>query len=209
MKSFGIYLIVTDPVLPYEEIAEICVSEQIKMLQLREKDKSDRELISICERILKITEGTETNFIINDRADIAHITGADGYHLGQDDLPPDVIKKALPGEDKIFGLSTHNIEQLRSALIHKPDYVGFGPIYKTPTKKNPDPVVGTGLLRQALSVSNVPVVALGGIDESNIEEVLQAGAENVALVRYFMQTNKLQRRIHTIKEIMEQYAEEK
>ncbi len=208
MKDFGIYMIITNPLLSYEEIAEICVSERIKMLQLREKNKSDRELISIGEKIHKITEETETNFIINDRADIAHIIGAEGYHLGQDDAPIDAIRKAFPFKNKIYGLSTHNLSQLQVALTHKPHYVGFGPVYKTPTKKKPDPVIGIDLLKQALMIADVPVVAIGGIDESNIEDVLKAGAKNVALVRHFMQTKQLRSKINNIKQIMKPYTEE-
>ena len=108
----------------------------------------------------------------------------------------------------ITGLSTHNLSQLKQAIKLKPSYAGFGPVYKTPTKANPDPVVGINMLKQALKMANVPVVAIGGIDETNIEPVLAAGAKNVALVRYFMQTKELQQRIKHIKSKIQKYGEE-
>lgn len=211
IKDFGLYVIITEPVLPYEEIAEVCVAEEIKFLQLREKHLSDRKLLAVTKRMQKITAGTITNLIINDRPDIAYLSNADGYHLGQEDLPLNAVRKGFPRlkEDKkmLTGLSTHNLSQLEQAIKLKPDYVGFGPVYKTPTKANPDPVVGIDLLKQALKASTLPVVAIGGIDETNIDRVLAAGAKNVALVRYFMQSKNLQQRIKQIKSKIQTYRE--
>jgi thiamine-phosphate pyrophosphorylase len=211
MKDFGLYVIITEPVLSYEEIAEICVVEEVTMLQLREKNLSDRELLAAAQRVQKITAGTTTNFIINDRPDIAYLSNADGYHLGQDDLPLTAVRKIFPHlkKDKkmLAGLSTHNLSQLEQAIKLKPDYLGFGPVYNTPTKANPDPVVEIDLLKQALRVASVPVVAIGGIDATNIDQVLAAGAKNVALVRYFMQSKNLQQRIKHIKSKIQTYEE--
>lgn len=200
MDNFGLYLIITKPQLPYEEIARIAVEEEIRMLQLREKHLSDRELLSIGEKIIKITENTSTRLIINDRPDIALLLSADGYHLGQDDLPLAVARKIYPSAS-LCGVSTHNLAQADLAFESNPDYIGFGPVYATPTKEVPDPVVGLNNLSKVLSIAKIPVVAIGGIDGSNIEDVLRSGARNIALVRYFMQTKELKERIRRVKAI--------
>ncbi len=202
--DFGLYVIITKPVLPYTNIAEICVKHKIKYLQLREKYLDDKKLLAIAKDIQSITKNSETKFIVNDRVDICLLSNADGVHLGQEDLPCDEVVKILP-KDKIVGISTHNIEQAKQALLQNPDYIGFGPIYKTPTKEKPDPVVGCNLLKEVLTIANKPVVAIGGIDEDNIDEVLTSGAKNLSLVRFLMNTHKFEERIIIIKEKIRMY----
>ena len=197
MEDFGIYIIITKPVLPYTTIAEKCVANGIKMLQLREKHLPDKELIKIAKDICSITKCTETKFVINDRPDIAAICDADYLHLGQDDITIEDARKIV-GAMKI-GLSTHSIQQAKDALSKKPDYIGFGPIYPTNAKANPNKPVGTEQLKQVLYFSNVPVVAIGGIFPENIHHVIEAGARNVALVRYFMQTHEFDKRVQDFK----------
>jgi thiamine-phosphate pyrophosphorylase len=170
------------------------------MLQLREKNLSDRELIRVGKQIREITRGTYTNFVINDRPDIAMICEADYLHLGQDDIPIEEACKIV-GNMKI-GLSTHSIKQAKDALSKKPDYIGFGPIYPTNTKAIPDKPVGVDQLKEVLQFSDVPVVAIGGIDNSNIINVINTGAPNVALVKYLMQTNDFEKRIIEIKKLI-------
>ena len=200
MKNFGLYVIITSPQLPYKTIAEICVYHRISMLQLREKKLSDRKLIRVGKQIREITRGTYTNFVINDRPDIAVICEADYLHLGQDDIPIEEARKIV-GNMKI-GLSTHSIKQAKDALSKKPDYIGFGPIYPTNTKAIPDKPVGVDQLKEVLQFSDVPVVAIGGIDNSNIINVINTGAPNVALVKYLMQTNDFEKRIIEIKKLI-------
>jgi thiamine-phosphate pyrophosphorylase len=204
MKDFGLYIIITDPVLPYNKIAEICVEEEIRYLQLREKHMSATDMINVSREIMSIVSESSTKFIINDRPDVAMAIGADGVHLGQDDIPVEYAREILK-KSSLFGLSTHNFDQAREALKKKPDYIGFGPIYKTPTKQIPDPVVGTERLQKVLEFSDVPVVAIGGIDETNVRSVLEAGAKNICMVRYFMQTENLRQRIRTMKQIIAEY----
>lgn len=182
----------TSPILPYTTIAEICVKEHIRYLQLREKDIDDKSLLQVARDIKSITQGSHTKLIINDRADICLLCKADGLHLGQDDISIADARLLLP-TDTIIGLSTHNLSQVTSSLTHHPDYIGFGPVYQTPTKKKPDPVVGCDMLNQALALANIPVVAIGGIDQTNIHHVVCAGAKNISLVRYFMSaTSKIE-----------------
>ena len=203
MQDFGLYIILTKPRLEYERIAEICVRLGVKMLQLREKYLADRELLSLAKRLRSITRGTQTNFVVNDRPDIALLAEADFLHLGQDDLPVEEARKIV-GNMKI-GLSTHSLEQAKAALEKNPDYIGFGPVYTTPTKEKPDPVVGTDNLRKVLQFAHVPVVAIGGLFPENVEEVVEAGARNVAMVRYFMQAEtvaELEKRIVHIQSLL-------
>ncbi len=194
MQDFGLYIIITKPELSYEEIAKICVRQNIKMIQLREKQLTDREIIEAGRRIKSITAGTNTLLVINDRVDLALAAGADVLHLGQDDLPIEEARK-IAGDRLKIGLSTHSIEQVREALTHKPDYIGFGPVYPTNAKARPDAPVGVEMLKEVLAFADVPVVAIGGIFPENLDEVVAAGAKNVALVRHFMQTTETEQRI--------------
>jgi thiamine-phosphate pyrophosphorylase len=150
---------------------------------------------------VSITKGFDTKFILNDRIDLCILSDADGVHLGQDDISARDARKLLP-EGKIIGLSTHNIRQAEEALKANPDYIGFGPIYQTPTKLKPDPVVGCASLQQVLNFAHVPVVAIGGIDDTNIHNVTNVGAKNVCMVRYLMECEDLEERIVKIKSLL-------
>lgn len=198
-SKIGLYVIITKPTLSYRAIAEQCVASGITMLQLREKHLSDAELLRVARDLRAITAGTNTQLVINDRPDIAALCRADFLHLGQDDIPIDDARKIV-GDMKI-GLSTHSMQQAQEAMKHAPAYIGFGPIYPTNAKANPDKPVGTELLQQVLGVASVPVVAIGGIFPENIHEVVKAGATNVSLVRHFMSatsTSELQLRLSEI-----------
>ncbi len=200
MENFGTYIIITKPQLPYTTIAEKCVLHGIKMLQLRERHLSDKELIKIGKEIRSITKGTATNFVVNDRPDVAVICDADYLHLGQDDISIENARKIV-GNMKI-GLSTHSIEQAMDALRKNPDYIGFGPIYPTNAKAKPDKPVGTEQLKQVLEFSNVPVIAIGGIFPENINQVIDAGAKNIAMVRHFMQTDEFDLRVEDLNKLL-------
>lgn len=193
MDNFGLYVIITRPVLSYEQIAKICVRRGVGVLQLREKHLSDREVLAAAARITAITRGTATRFVINDRADLALAAGADMLHLGQDDLPIAEARRIVGSMP--IGLSTHSIAQAREALTHNPAYIGFGPVYPTTTKTIADPTVGTELLRQVVSFSTVPVVAIGGIFPDNIRDVFSTGARNYSLVRHLMESEQMEERI--------------
>jgi thiamine-phosphate pyrophosphorylase len=187
MHDFGLYAIITEPQLPYDTIAEIFAEEEIAFVQLREKKLSDRKVIDVARMLKKIFKNTQTKLVINDRPDIAMLVEADYLHLGQEDILPEEARFITNNKIPI-GLSTHNLIQLKQALKHNPAYVGFGPIFPTTTKEKPDPVVGTEMLKKALKIATIPVVAIGGIFPENIDEVLQTGAKNICMVRYFMQS---------------------
>lgn len=201
MQDFGLYVIITKPTLSYAQIAEICVRQEVKMLQLREKFLSDKQLLEVAKLIKSITKGSSTKFVVNDRADIAALSQADYLHLGQDDLSLSDAREIV-GPGIGIGLSTHSIEQATIAIAQRPDYIGFGPVYKTTTKQIADPTVGVELLAQIVAQSEVPVVAIGGIFPENIDTIIQAGARNISLVRYLMETTQTEDRIKKVKEII-------
>ncbi len=203
MTDFGLYAIATQPQLPYTEVAEICVECGVRYLQLREKNLSDKELLRIAHDMRAVTRGTTTNFVINDRADIALLCQADALHLGQDDLSVEEARRIVG--DMPIGLSTHSLEQAREALCHNPVHIGFGPVFPTTTKANPDPTVGTALLSEVLKFATVPVIAIGGIFPENINEVLGAGAKNLSLVRHLMGKD-MRERVQEIQNIIAQSA---
>src|SRR5688500_5591421 len=122
-------------------------------------------------------------FMINDRVDIALAVGADGVHLGQDDLPPEEARKIL-GEKAIIGFSTHSPEQARDALKMPVDYIAIGPVFSTSTKIDPDPVVGLdGVCSVRRLLGDFPLVAIGGITLDNAASVIAAGADSLALIK--------------------------
>jgi thiamine-phosphate pyrophosphorylase len=168
--SFG------DPV----RLAEALFNAGARIIQVRNKRGSARELLEQVERILSFApRGAE--IIVNDRVDVALISGAGGVHLGQDDVPPVEARRIL-GPDRKIGFSTHNLEQAMRAEKLPVDYVAVGPIFLTATKERPDAVVGLENLSAICQAIRKPVVAIGGIKLENAEDVLKAGATSVAVI---------------------------
>ena len=183
MKNpFGLYLVITDPATSYEACAEAAVRANLRFVQLRMKNVSREYFLSTAKNLRAITAGTQTLFIVNDLPEIAAEVGADGVHLGQYDMPIPLARERFPSL-KIFGLSTHSPAQVEAAKKLKPDYIGVGPVYATPTKAIPDATLGLETLSQMLATAHSPAVAIGGIDETRLPEVLRAGAKNFAVVR--------------------------
>jgi thiamine-phosphate pyrophosphorylase len=151
------------------------------VIQLREKTLSTRPLIALCKELQEICDRTGTLFILNDRVDVALAADVDGVHVGQEDLPVRFVRQML-GHRKIVGCSAHSAAQALAAHGDGADYVSCGPLFATPTKPDVRPV-GLELIGQYKSLVRVPFVAIGGIDESNVEEVIRAGADRVAVVR--------------------------
>ena len=148
-------------------------------IQLREKAMPDRDLLALAERLRQVAEATGTLVIVNDRADVAAAAGADGVHLGQDDLPVSAARRVLPGRS-IVGVSTHTIAQARAAADAGADYIGVGPMFPTATK-DAGPIAGEAFLRQVVPELSVPHVAIGGITVENVGRLVEAGARRVAV----------------------------
>lgn len=150
------------------------------ILQLRAKNHHPQAISSLAADLLALCRAHGVPFLINDFVSLAAEIGADGCHVGQDDTPVAEVRAALP-PGSIVGLSTHSIEQVRSAITARPDYIGFGPLFATPTKPDYTPI-GLSMVREALSLAPFPVFCIGGITLETLPQVLQAGATRVVMV---------------------------
>ena len=182
MTDFGFYLVMTNPKVGYAACAQAAVDGGVRIIQLRMQDAPRDEIVSVGRTVRDITRGTETLFIVNDDPSIAAEVGADGVHVGQGDMPVPEVRRLYPSL-RIVGLSTHSPEQALASLDVKPDYIGVGPVWATPTKKIPDPVLGIETAMRMVRSVPYPAVAIGGIDASRLPGLLQAGARNYAVVR--------------------------
>ena len=153
----------------------------VGIVQLRCKTADDAEVIAAGRRFAKVCEHFRVPLVLNDRPDLVAAVGADGVHVGQDDVGVEEAR-GLVGAERIVGLSTHSPTQIDSALASDVDYIGVGPVHATPTKPG-RPAVGTALVAYAAAHARIPFFAIGGIDDSNLSAVLEAGAERVAVVR--------------------------
>jgi thiamine-phosphate pyrophosphorylase len=151
------------------------------VLQLRDHHAPDDELLAAGERFRDACDRHGALFVVNDRPEIALEVGADGVHVGQDDLPVDAVRR-LVGPDFVIGLSTHAPEQFDEGLASAADYLSAGPIWETPTKAG-RPAAGLDYVRYAAAHATKPWFAIGGIDEHNIAEVVAAGAARAVVVR--------------------------
>jgi thiamine-phosphate pyrophosphorylase len=149
-------------------------------IQYRNKVGTTREMLSHAREIRRVLPDSVT-LIMNDRADICMAAGYQGVHVGQDDLSPEGARMVM-GEDRILGVSTHNLEQLREADAGPADYIAYGPVFATSSKRNPDPVVGLESFRAARAATRKPLVAIGGITRANAPSVIDAGADSVAVI---------------------------
>lgn len=164
--------------------AETALEAGVDVLQLRSKVFSDRELYKAGLKLRTLTSKYEALFIVNDRVDLAIALEADGVHIGQDDMPVQAVRGVLEsaGVDMLVGKSTHSIEQALKTAAEHVDYIGVGPIFATPTKKDYVPV-GLELLKEVQDRIKLPYVCIGGICMDNIDALVEAKAERVAVVR--------------------------
>jgi thiamine-phosphate pyrophosphorylase len=151
----------------------------VDTVQLRMKDASEEEILRAAARLARVCRERGALFILNDRPELVEAAGADGVHLGQDDMPVTGARE-LVGPERLIGLSTHTPEQIDSAA--GVDYIGVGPVHETPTKPG-RPAVGLELVRYAAAHASVPFFAIGGIDPTNAAAVASAGAQRIAVVR--------------------------
>ena len=183
MNGFGLYLVLTDPVAGYERCTEAAVAEGVRFVQLRMKDAPRADVVRVGRRLRAIVRGSGTLLVVNDDPHAAAEIGADGVHLGQDDLPIAEARHLLPPR-AIVGLSTHDEDQAARAEALAPDYIGVGPIHPTPTKRLPDPVLGLERASRIVRTAKVPAVGIGGIDAARLPAVLAAGIRSFAVVRH-------------------------
>ncbi len=204
-QFFGFYAILTDPVRGYEYCTKVLVDHEIAFVQLRMKAAPPESVLETARMMRAITRGTTTRLIINDDPHVAHTVEADGVHLGQDDMPYGEARRIV-GEGAVVGLSTHSAQQMKNACAFKPDYVGVGPVFPTPTKKNPDPVIGIEGMKEMIGQAAVPAVAIGGITMENLPMVLEAGARNFCMVRPLTQSAEPEKVVQNIMKVYKEFA---
>jgi thiamine-phosphate pyrophosphorylase len=164
---------------------EAAVAAQVSLVQIREKSMSARVLYELAERASAITRGSSTRLLINDRFDVARAAGADGVHLTERSLPASIVRRVC-GEDFLIGVSTHSLEAALAARDASADFVVFGPVFETESKRAFGAPQGLEKLREVASaLAGFPVLAIGGINVENANECFQAGASGVAAISLF------------------------
>ena len=179
---------VTSPSETLFNVVEAALQGGLPLLQYRDKTASDIDRLNCAQKLRQLCQQYGAIFIVNDRVDLALAVDADGIHLGQEDMPIAVARQLL-GPGRIIGRSTTNPEEMQRAVQEGADYIGVGPVYETPTKAGK---VATGLeyVRYAAQHSPIPWFAIGGIDVNNINDVILAGAQRIAVVRSLMQAEQ-------------------
>ncbi|HEX6494386.1 MAG TPA: thiamine phosphate synthase [Acidobacteriaceae bacterium] len=168
--------------VPLARAAHTLRDAGVRWVQYRDKQSSDAEVIERMRELRGIFPQGEAVLLLNDRVHLCEAVQADGVHLGQEDMAPEEARKVL-GPERLLGVSTHNVEQLRAALATgAPDYLAIGPVFRTGSKNNPDPVVGIEGVKAARALTRLPLVAIGGITGENAMEVIEAGADAVAVI---------------------------
>ena len=183
-KLKGIYAIIDPEVCAFANndpllTAKDCLEEGAKVVQLRYKNAADAEVLALAGKLKKECRKYQALFIMNDRADLALLSGADGLHLGQKDLPVKTARRIFKG---FIGVSTHNDKELSKALKDEVDYIGFGPVFFTGTKKGLPPAAGINYLKSVVLKVKIPVIAIGGIKKENICEVFKTGTACAAVI---------------------------
>jgi thiamine-phosphate pyrophosphorylase len=187
--------------VPLLQNIQLAIEAGIDFIQIREKDLTARELLSLTTRAQEMTMGCETKIIINDRLDVALASNLNGIHVGQSSIPAAEIRAKVLLEDFIIGISTHSLEEAQEAQRTGANYITFGPIHSTPSKVIFGRPVGLQALGEVCQFSTIPVLALGGIDRHNYRESLFHGAAGIAAIRLFQDSScSLKKIVREIKE---------
>lgn len=198
MKLPSHFYAMVDPAGGHEPVAlaRILLEAGARVMQLRLKSASGRDLLAAAREIAAMCRGRGAMLIVDDRADIAMLAGAAGVHLGQEDLPLEAARR-LVGHDMIVGISTHSVEQAFAAERGGADYVGFGPLYAGGLRNN---AAGKGLasLREVRAAVNIPIVAIGGITEATMPEALTAGADACAIITDVVRAGDLAAKVRAL-----------
>lgn len=178
----GIYAIIDLKVVTGDlhGITEKVIDGGANIVQLRAKEVSAKEFLKAGTTINKVCKSRGIPFIINDRVDIAIAVDSDGVHLGQDDMPVHLARNIMP-EGTLIGLSVHSLSEAENAIAQKPDYIGIGPVFFTGTKEDAISPIGMDIVTKVKKKINFPIVAIGGINEQNIKEVFNSGADAAAV----------------------------
>ncbi len=186
---------------PNIEIVRMVLEAGVELVQYREKEKKMGEKYEECLAIRELTRQAGAAFIVNDDIDLALLVKADGVHVGQEDLPLEAVRR-LVGEEMAIGLSTHSPEQAREAVAQGADYIGVGPIFHTATKEDVCAPVGFEYLEHVAREVELPFVAIGGIKEDNVAEVVRRGADCVAMITEIVGSMDIAEKIKNIRTAM-------
>ena len=163
----------------FAQLVSALLESEVDVLQLRDKRLTDRLLLQRAQTLRELTRGGNTLFVMNDRVDLAFASGADGVHLGQEELPVSAARRML-GPEALIGVSTHEIQQARQAVLEGANYIGCGPTFPSATKSFQQ-FPGLAYLRQVSQEISLPAFAIGGINGENVSDVCQAGMSRVAI----------------------------
>ncbi|MCP9470713.1 MAG: thiamine phosphate synthase [Nitrospira sp.] len=200
----GLYVILDSSNVPHRPLADVlkeAADAGVRLFQYRNKGASMKEAYEEALGLRRAASDCGVTFIVNDRCDLALAVDADGVHVGQEDLPYEYARRIM-GPHKLIGLSTHNLDQVMEADKLRPDYIGFGPIFKPGSKRDHDPVVGIQGLTRIRPLTSLPVFAIGGITVQNAEAVFKAGADGIAVISAIMNATDVKRVVGTFVRLM-------
>ena len=178
-----LYVILDAALLPNDSVEYLkkLMDAGARLFQYRNKTASTRELLQASQALNVTARQENATFVVNDRPDIARLVWANGVHVGQEDVDVQAAR-AIVGPEALVGVSTHNLEQFRAAAESDADYIAIGPVFETRSKAKADPVVGLDLIRAARQLTAKPIVAIGGITLERATDILQAGADSLAVI---------------------------
>ena len=183
------------------EVARMAYEGGADVVQLRMKNADGREMLEQANQIRRYADEMCKLFIVDDRVDIAMASGADGVHLGQSDMPLEAARK-LMGDDAIIGISVDNVEEAVAAQEGGADYVGVGAVFQTSTKPDAQQGVGLGAVFEVRQAVDIPVVAIGGINRGNIQDVIRAGADAAAVVSAVVAQDDVSAAAHELRDLI-------
>jgi thiamine-phosphate pyrophosphorylase len=189
----------TEAALP--DLLRGAIAGGVEIVQLREKHLPDEELVAVANAARALCERLGALLIVNDRPLVAREVGADGVHVGQDDMPVAEVRE-LVGPELLIGLSTHSPDEVDAVDAELVDYIGVGPVHATPTKPG-RPAVGLELVRYAAAHAFVPFFAIGGIDVANAPEAIEAGARRLCVLRAIAAAEEPERAAHELRELLD------
>ncbi|MDQ7797889.1 MAG: thiamine phosphate synthase [Candidatus Edwardsbacteria bacterium] len=184
------------------EVLDGLIAGGARIVQLREKHLSKKDFYPLAQAFREKTTKAGMLLLINDHLDIALACGADGVHLGQDDLPLSAAKKLAP--HLLIGVSTHNLEEALEAQEQGADYLNIGPIFATQTKEVSMEPLGPGAIKKIIPQINIPITVMGGINSSNIDQVLQAGARRIAVISAVTKAGNIQQVVRELRKAINQ-----
>ncbi len=196
----GLYAIIDTSYAPLEGLektASLIIEGGAKILQLRSKGKGAGQVLEACRKLRRITLDNGAIFIVNDRVDIAVACGADGVHLGQEDIPLGDARSLL-GASAIIGVSTHNTKEAKEAEASGADYISFGPVFPTKTKADAQSPKGLEGLKEIRKAVRLPIVAIGGVTEERLMDVLNSGADGAAIISDILASGDIRLKVSSI-----------